>query len=231
VIIEIEDLAVVYPDGTKAIDGISLSVERGESVALIGANGAGKTSLLLALAGVLEAAEGVIKIEGVKLDAKTARRIGRSVGLVFQNPDDQLFMPRVCDDVAFGPLNFGFSKDEAKRLTDETLRRLGIAHIGERSPLKLSGGEKRIAAIATVLVMQPPVMLFDEPAAFLDPKAKRTLIDLMNGLSPVKCVATHDLSFASAVCDRVIMLKNGKVFADGSVELLEDAGLMEACGL
>ncbi len=230
--IEIKDLTIVYPDGTKAVDGISLTVRDGESIALVGANGAGKTSLLLSLVGVLPIHSGTVTVDGTGLDKKTLNEIRRRVGMVFQNPDDQLFMPMIYDDVAFGPRNYGMSEDEVSQRVDTTLLTLGITHLRDRSSLKLSGGEKRIAAIATVLAMDPSVVIFDEPTAFLDPKARRHLIGVLTGLPHGKLIATHDLTFAQEVCTRAIVIKKGRIFADGDPkEILQDVRLMEEGGL
>jgi cobalt/nickel transport system ATP-binding protein len=230
--IEIKNLSVVYPDGTKAVDGISFTVSDGESIALVGANGAGKTSLLLSLVGVLPISGGSISVDGISLNKSMLNEIRRRVGMVFQNPDDQLFMPMIYDDVAFGPRNYGLSEDEVKKRADEVLHTLGIQHLRDRSSLKLSGGEKRIAAIATVLVMEPSAVIFDEPTAFLDPKARRNLIEVVSLLPHSKLIATHDLTFAQEVCTRAIIIKKGRIFADGDPKvILHDLQLMEDGGL
>jgi len=229
--LEIRNLRVTYPDGTKAVDGVSFTVEDGESIALVGANGAGKTTLLLSLVGVVQA-QGEIRVDGVELTHRALDEIRRRVGLVFQNPDDQLFMPLIREDVAFGPRNFGVPEREVEARVDDVLARLNISHLKLRSPLRLSGGEKRIAAIAAVLAMQPSVLLLDEPTAFLDPRARRALIGLLGTLPQTKLIATHDLSFAAEACGRVVLLKEGRIFADGAPRaLLCDAPLMEACGV
>lgn len=230
--IEIKNLSVIYPDGTKAIDDISFTIGDGESIALVGANGAGKTSLLLTLVGVLNASGGSVWVDGIQLSKSTLNEIRRRVGMVFQNPDDQLFMPMVYDDIAFGPRNFGLNEEEVKKRVDSALAELSIEHLRDRSSLKLSGGEKRIAAIASVLSMEPTTMIFDEPTAFLDPKARRNLIKVLQRLSHGKLIATHDLTFAEEVCTRAILLKNGKIFADGNPrELLYHQQLMDDCGI
>jgi cobalt/nickel transport system ATP-binding protein len=225
------DITVQYPDGTKAVDVVRFAIESGESVALIGANGAGKTSLLLSLVGVLPLSGGTIEVDGVSLDKKSLQTLRAKVGLVFQNPDDQLFMPSIFDDVAFGPRNFGCSEPEVGECVDAALSKLGILSLAERSPLKLSGGEKRLAAIATVLSMRPEYMLFDEPTAFLDPKAKRNLARLLSELPQGKIIATHDLNFAAETCSRVLLLQRGKLADDDGVALLQDAELLENAGL
>jgi cobalt/nickel transport system ATP-binding protein len=229
--LELQNLTVVYPDKTKAIDGVNLSVREGENIALIGENGSGKTTLLLAIAGVLEPLNGTVTVDGIGLTKKTINEIRKRVGLVFQNPDDQLFMPFVFDDVAFGCRNFGMPADAVATRVDETLNQLNISHLSDRSSLKLSGGEKRMAAMATVLAMEPSVLMFDEPTAFLDHKARRSLIETLNKLHHTKIVATHDLTFVAETCGRVVILKNGQVAADGSLSLLHDKELMHNCGL
>ena len=224
-------LTVGYPDGTTAVEGLTVHVERGETVALVGANGAGKTSLLLSLAGLLPVRGGTVSIDGIGLDRTTAGDIRRRVGFVFQNPDDQLFMPEICEDIAFGPRNQGLCEAAVAERVDAVIAELGIGHLRHRSPLKLSGGEKRTAAIATVLSMDPALILLDEPTAFLDPKSRRALINTLRSLPQTKLIATHDLPFAAELCDRVLMLKNGKLFAEGTPGLLADAELMAACDM
>ena len=229
--LRLQNVTVVYPDKTKAIDGIDMTVGKDENIALIGENGAGKTSLLLAIVGILDPVDGTIAIDGIQLTKKTVIEFRKKIGLVFQNPDDQLFMPFVFDDIAFGCRNFGLSEEEVKIRVDESLVRLNIHHLRSRSSLKLSEGEKRMAAIATVLAMDPSVLMFDEPTAFLDHKAKHLLIETLKKLHHTKIIATHDMAFAAEVCDRVIILKNGKIAADGTLALLHDRELMHSCGL
>lgn len=230
--IEINNLSVVYPDGTKAVKDITLTAHDGESIALVGVNGAGKTSLLLSLVGVLPMASGSVTVDGVQLSKKTLNDIRRRVGMVFQNPDDQLFMPMIYDDIAFGPRNYGMEEAEVAKKVDDALSALGITHLKDRSSLKLSGGEKRMAAIATVLSMDPSAIIFDEPTAFLDPKARRGLIGVLNRLGQSKLIATHDLTFAEEVCTRAILVKNGTIFADGDPKtLFRDVKLMDDCGI
>lgn len=229
--LDIRELSVQYPDGARALEGLSLSIENGESVALVGANGAGKTTLILALVGIV-ASKGEVLVQGLRLEKRTVHEIRRRVGVVFQNPDDQLFMPTIGEDVAFGPRNLGVSEEEIGPRVEACLHRLRIGHLRHRTALKLSYGEKRMAALATVLAMEPSVMLFDEPSAFLDPRARRTLIGVLNGLSQTKLIATHDLNFALETCRRSVLLKDGKIFADGPSEtLLTDEKIMDACGL
>jgi len=229
--LKLQNITVVYPDKTKAIDSITLTVSEGENIALIGENGAGKTTLLLAIVGILELSNGTIEIDGTRLEKKTVNEIRKKIGLVFQNPDDQLFMPLIYDDITFGCRNFGMPEDEIKLRVDETLKQLNINHLGSRSSLRLSGGEKRMAAIATVLAMKPSILMFDEPTAFLDPKAKRSLIDTLQKLEHTKIIATHDITFAAKVCRRVIILKNGQIIANGMTNILYDKELMTNCEL
>jgi len=207
--LKLQNVTVIYPDKTKAIDNLSFMLNAGENIALIGENGAGKTSLLLAIAGVLKPAEGVIEAP-------------KQIGLVFQNPDDQLFMPLIYDDVAFGCRNFGLPEEQVKTRVEETLSQLNISHLKNRSSLKLSCGEKRMAAIATVLSMNPSILMFDEPTAYLDPKAKRALAETLKNLQHEKIIATHDMAFAAEVCNRVIVLKEGRIVAEGGKDLLHD---------
>ena len=229
--LKLRNISLVYPCKTKALDDITLSMHEGESVALIGENGAGKTSLLLAVSGVFAPEQGTIEVDGIQLSKKTLREVRKRIGLVFQNPDDQLFMPLIFDDVAFGCRNFGMAEDALAARVEETLRLLHISHLGRRSSLKLSGGEKRMAAIATVLAMEPRVLMFDEPTAFLDHKARRRVIETLQNLRHTKIVATHDLAFAAEVCDRVVILKEGRVAGDGALALLRDKTVMQNCGL
>jgi cobalt/nickel transport system ATP-binding protein len=229
--IELENVCVTYPDGTAALRNVDLRIADGESVALIGANGAGKSSLILALVGVLKST-GRIRVDGLLLGPDTLPEIRRRLGVVFQDPDDQLFMPTIGQDISFGPENYGVSPAETAARVSDVLSQLGIQALRDRSPLKLSGGEKRVCAIATVLVMDPAAMVFDEPTAFLDPRARRNLIRLLGRLTPTKLIATHDLAFADEVCPRAVLLREGEIFADGPCsELLYNDALMEECGV
>jgi cobalt/nickel transport system ATP-binding protein len=225
-------MGAVYPGGIRAFTDVSFEAEAGENIALMGANGAGKTSLLLALVGILPLSSGSVSVDGVALDQNNSGELRRKVGLVFQNPEDQLFMPSIYEDLVFGPRNLGLSEEESARRAADVSGLLGISRLRDRSPLRLSGGEKRLAAIATVLTMRPEVMLFDEPTAFLDPRARRSLIAVLKLLPHTKIIATHDLSFAAQVCSRAIILKDGGVRALGGTEtLLSNSILMEECGL
>jgi cobalt/nickel transport system ATP-binding protein len=189
-------LTVEYPDKTKALDNISFEIKKGANVALTGDNGSGKTTLALTLAGAIKPTAGTFETGG-------------SVGMIFQNPDDQLFMPTIFDDVAFGARNAGITA--VKEAAERALAELNILHLKNRSPFKLSGGEKRMAAIATVLAMRPDIILFDEPAAFLDNKSRRALLEVLRKLPQTKIIATHDPEFASQICGEEIILAEGKL--------------------
>ncbi|MDR0858517.1 MAG: energy-coupling factor ABC transporter ATP-binding protein [Oscillospiraceae bacterium] len=214
--LNVNNLSVSYPDGTEVLRGVSFTLKRRENAALIGANGAGKTSLLLSLSGILGISGGNADACGVALGKQTLGEYRRSIGLVFQNPDDQLFMPSIFEDIAFGPRNLGVPEAEIAPLVQRTLESLGIAHLSARSPLKLSGGEKRLCALATTLAMEPEFLLLDEPTAFLDPKARHNLAGLLNRLPQGKLIATHDLSFARLTCSRVLLLSDGEVSDRGA---------------
>jgi cobalt/nickel transport system ATP-binding protein len=214
------------------LNNISFHIKKGESVALIGANGAGKTSLFLALAGILPLTHGSIFIDGVALSKHTIKTARRKIGFVFQNPDDQLFMSRVQDDVLFGLLNRGIAEEEAQSRARDALAKLGVEHLADRSPFRLSGGEKRLCALAAVLVMDPEIVFFDEPSAFLDPKSQRTASAVIQTLPLTKLIATHDLTFARTLCDRALILRSGSLVADGDPStLFDDAENMSRWGL
>jgi cobalt/nickel transport system ATP-binding protein len=230
-VVNIENWTVTYPDGTVAVDHFNLKIAPGEHLALIGANGAGKSSLILSLVGVLPG-EGSVTVDGVPLDKEHLTAIRTKVGVVFQNPDDQLFLPTIYDDIAFGPRNLGLDEESVRYRVEDRLNLLHISHLRDRTALKLSGGEKRMAALATVLAMKPSVMVLDEPTAFLDPKARRNLIQVLKKLPHTMLIATHDLAFAAEVCQRSVLLRAGKVFADGqSRALLYDERKMDEAGV
>lgn len=230
--LEIEKLSYAYPDGHVAIREIDLKINEGESVALVGANGAGKSSLFKLIIGISDIREGSIRIGGLPVEKKTLKDIRKKVGMVFQNPDDQLFMTKVYDDIAFGPRNELLSDEEVEERVAGALEVLGITHLRDRMPHRLSGGEKRVIAIASVLSMKPEIILFDEPTSFLDPKARRNVINTLDKLKMTKIIATHDMDMALEICDRVIIMNQGSVFADGPVEkLLLDEELLLQCSL
>ncbi|HEY5557739.1 MAG TPA: ABC transporter ATP-binding protein [Acetobacterium sp.] len=227
-----KDLSYSYPDGHAAIKNVNLEIKDGESIALVGANGAGKSSLFKLIVGISDIGEGSIQVDGVSVEKKTLKDIRRKVGMVFQNPDDQLFMTKVYDDVAFGPRNELLSETEVEQRVNQALEVLGIIHLKDRMPHRLSGGEKRIIAIASVLSMDPNIILFDEPTSFLDPKARRNVMETLGKLAMTKIIATHDLDMALDICDRVIILHHGSVFADGSVkDILLNEELLLNCHL
>jgi len=231
--IQVEGLTFTYPSGPVALAGLNLQVEKGERLALVGPNGAGKTTLFLCLAGVLSANQGRAWVSGLDVgDRAQRRRLPEKVGIIFQNSDDQLFHATVFDDVAFGPLNLGLPPDEVKRRVAEALTQVGLTGFEARVPFHLSGGEKRRAALAGVLAMRPEVLLMDEPSMHLDPRGRRELIQLINRLSNTKVIASHDLEFILATCQRAIVLDQGRLIADGPVrDLLADRTLMEEHGL
>ena len=227
----INNVTVEYPDGTKAINNLSLNVKSGEKLALIGANGAGKSTLMLAIEGILDST-GEIKIDDLVVDSKNIVKVRQQVGMLFQNPDDQLFMATIYDDIAFGPRNAGLDEESVKYRVEDRLKLLNIEHLKDKTALKLSGGEKRMAALATVLAMKPSVMLLDEPTAFLDPKARRNLINVLNTLPHTMLIATHDLTFAKEVCREAVVIKDGNFFAKGNCdEILYNQELMDEGGI
>ncbi|OQA99059.1 MAG: Cobalt import ATP-binding protein CbiO [Spirochaetes bacterium ADurb.Bin218] len=214
-IVQAEDLHYTYPDGKFALQGLSFLITHGESVAIIGANGAGKSTLLMHLNGVILPQKGMVRIGEMPVTRETLPNIRRTVGTVFQDSDDQLFMPTVFDDVAFGPLNLGFPKEEVEKKVRETLEKVGALHLINRATHRLSGGEKRSVAIATVLAMAPDILVMDEPTSNLDPKSRRNLIELLKSFTHTKIIATHDLDMAMDLCTRTIVLSEGKIIADG----------------
>jgi cobalt/nickel transport system ATP-binding protein len=230
-VIEIEGLSFSYPDGQQALQEVNLVVHAGESVAIIGPNGAGKSTLLLHFNGILRG-NSKVRICGLPAEDRNLKEIRRRVGMVFQDPEDQLFSPTVFDDVAFGPINMGCSKAEVERRVKQALERVGMSGYEQRSPYHLSVGEKKKVAIATVLSMEPEILVLDEPTSNLDPRSKWNLIKLLRGLCITKIVATHDLELVRALCHRTVMLDHGKVVADGSTEvILSDLSLLQAHGL
>jgi len=230
--VEIKDLVFTYPDGTQALKGVSLSVAHGECVAIIGGNGAGKSTLLQHLNGYLMPTSGEVRVGDFALTRETAKTIRRSVGMVFQDPDDQLFMPTVFEDVVFGPLNLGLSPQESEKRAAEALERVGMSHLRERPPYKLSAGEKRAVAIATALAGLPDVLVMDEPSSNLDPRGRRRLIELLKSFEHTRMIATHDLEMVVEICPRVIVLDHGKVVLEGAThEILGDEALMLSHGL
>ena len=231
--VAVRDLSFVYPDGTEALRDITFTVEPGSAVALVGANGAGKSTLLQHLNGCLfSAKQGEIRIGETVVSRKSVSLVRRAVGMVFQDSDDQLFMPTVAEDVAFGPLNADLPSEEVVRRIESALERVGMSHVQDRPPYRLSAGEKRAVAIASVLAMEPEILVMDEPSSNLDPRARRRLIELLQSFGHTRIIATHDLELAVEVCSRVIVLDEGRVVADGPmIDVLNDEALMEAHGL
>lgn len=230
--IEVENLSFAYPDGYQALNGVSLRIAPGEKVALLGPNGAGKSTLILHLNGILRPQAGVVRAAGMEVGEKTLGRVRAAVGLVFQNPDDQLFSPTVFDDVAFGPIYQGVKPAEVRARVDEALSAVGMLAYKERVSHHLSAGEKKRIAIATVLSMRPEILVLDEPTAGLDPRGRRTLINLLRELPQTMLVATHDIRMVLELFPRVVIMDEGRIVADGPTErLLSDPGLLAAHGL
>jgi cobalt/nickel transport system ATP-binding protein len=230
--VEVKNLQHVYPDGTVALHDISFRIHHGESVAIIGANGAGKSTLLLHLNGYLSATSGEIVIGDAQLAKENLAEIRRTVGMVFQDPDDQLFMPTVFDDIAFGPLNMGLTAKEVEARVMEALERVEAVELRDKPPYHLSGGEKKRVAIATVLSMLPEILVLDEPTNGLDPHARRQLIALLRAFHHTRIVTSHDLDMVLELCERTIVLQDGRVMADGpTLEIFANEELLKTCRL
>jgi cobalt/nickel transport system ATP-binding protein len=226
--VEFKDVSFRYPDGTRALNGVSFRIIHGESVGIVGANGSGKSTLLLHMNGYLLPTAGTVTVGDIVLQKNTVQDVRRRVGVVFQNADDQLFMPTVFDDVAFGPLNLGLDGDSVKERVYEALGRVNCLALRDKPPHHLSGGQKSAVAIATVIAMEPDILVMDEPAANLDPKSRRSLIEMLKSFSHSKIIASHDLDLILDVCRRCIVIKDGTVVADGPADrILSDKGLLE----
>lgn len=231
-LIEMRGVSYRYPDGTEALHDVGFRIVHGESVALVGSNGAGKSTALLLLTGLLLPSSGEVRIGDMPVTAGTQSQVHRTVGYVFQESDDQLFMPTVLDDVAFGPLNLGLPPREARSCAQAALESVGAGHLATRAPYRLSGGEKRLAAIAGVLALSPSVLVLDEPSAGLDPAARRQVINLLCSFSHSRVIATHDLDLVLDVCKRVLVLHEGCLCADGSPsDIFSDLPLLARCRL
>ena len=227
--IRVENLSYHYPDGRVALDGVDLNIAPGERVAIPGPNGAGKTTVMLPPTGELSQNSGTVEIGGMALNRKNLREIRRRVGVVFQDPDDQLFMPTVAQDVAFGPANFGVTGDALAERVQAALEIVSMTEHADRSPAHLSGGQRRRAALATVLACEPEILVLDEPSANLDPVARRELAETLATLSATMVIVTHDLPYAAQLCERAIVLDSGVVVADDSVTaVLSDRELLAA---
>jgi cobalt/nickel transport system ATP-binding protein len=227
----VENLDFSYPDGHVALHAVSLTIDRGEKVALVGPNGAGKSTLMLHLNGILSG-NGHLEVAGLAVTSPNLPQIRAKVGLVFQNPDDQLFSPTVFEDVAFGPLHMGLPEAEVRHRVSWALEQVGMSHYADRLSHHLSVGEKKRIAIATVLSMDPELLVLDEPTAGLDPRARRSLINLLRGLPQTALVSTHDMLMVRDLFPRMVIMDNGRIVADGPTEvLMEDELLLEAHGL
>ncbi len=226
--IECKGVSYAYEAGRYALRDVSFHIAPGEAVGLIGANGAGKSTLMKALLGLIFP-EGEINVDGVHVEKRTLTQVRRKLGYVLQNSDNQMFMPTVYEDMLFGPMNYGLSREEAEAKADGALDRLGIAELKHRHNHRLSGGEKRMAAIATILAMEPAAVLMDEPTSALDPCNRRRVIDVIRGMGKTRLIASHDLDMILDTCDRVLLLSGGRMVADGAAgEILRDRALLEA---
>ena len=225
----VEDLAFAYPDGHQALYAVDLRIGRGERVALLGPNGAGKTTLVLHLNGILRAGRGRVAVAGLPVEKASLQEVRRRVGIVFQDPDDQLFMPTVGEDVAFGPCNLGLAEEEVAARVAEALEQVGMAGYADRPPHHLSFGQRRRVAVATVLSMRPEILVLDEPSSNLDPAGRRELAEVLQALPVTLLMVTHDLPYALQLCPRSVVLDDGVVVADGPTrDLLADTALLAA---
>lgn len=228
--LEISQLTFNYPDGHQALFGVDLRVQRGERVALLGPNGAGKTTLVMHLNGILHGGVGSVSVAGMPIDVDNRDallEIRRRVGIVFQDPDDQLFMPTVAQDVAFGPANLGLSQSVIDARVEEALTQVGMLEFADRAPHHLSFGQRRRVAVATVLAMKPEILVLDEPSSNLDPASRRELAETLHGLDITMLMVTHDLPYALQLCERSVILSGGVIAADGpTLEILSDSELM-----
>ena len=228
-VLDVQGVAFAYPDGRQALFGVDLHVHRGERVAVLGPNGAGKTTLVLHLNGILTAGAGTVSVSGLRMEKKNLAEIRRRVGIVFQDPDDQLFLGSVRQDVAFGPANLGLKGAELERRVMAALEQVGMVDYADRPPHHLSYGQRRRVAVATVLAMEPEILVLDEPSSNLDPASRRELADILRGLDVTVLMVTHDLPYALELCPRAVVLSDGVVVADApTYDVLTDADLMAA---
>lgn len=226
--LKINNLSYTYPDGHKALKGIDFSINQGESIAILGPNGAGKTTLILHLNGILGELKGEIEVDGLEYSSENIGKIRKTVGVVFQDPDDQLFMPTVIEDVMFGPKNFGYSNEESETNAVEALKMVGMENFQDRAPHHLSFGQKRKVAIATVLASKPKLLVLDEPASNLDPASRRDLIDILIKLDISIILVTHDLPMALEICERSLVLNEGTIKEDSlTKDILQNKQLMK----
>ena len=230
--LEIKELAFAYPDGNQALYGVNLSIQKGERVALLGPNGAGKTTLVMHMNGIHPTSHGSIHVAGQLVDSKnkeSIKQIRSKVGIVFQDPDDQLFMPTVGEDVAFGPYNMGLRETELKKVVDEALELVGMSEFKDRPPHHLSFGQRRRVAVATVLAMKPEILILDEPSSNLDPASRRELADILRSLDITIVMVTHDLPYAFELCERSVILSGGIIVADNDTKvILKDQALLKS---
>ena len=227
--IEFRHVDFSYEKDRPVLRDLSFRIEKGESVGLIGANGAGKSTVMKLLLGLLTPKSGEILVDGVPVGKKTLAEIRRKLGFVLQNSDNQMFMPTVYEDMIFAPLNYGLSREEAERRVDAVLEKLGLQELKHRHNHRISGGEKRMAAIATILAMEPEAVLMDEPSSALDPCNRRRVINIIRELPQTKLITSHDLDMILDTCERVILLSGGRIVADGPADvILRDKALLEA---
>lgn len=226
--IEFENVSFAYEQGAPVIDGMSFAIADGESVGLIGANGAGKSTIMKLLLGLVSG-EGRIAVDGIDVNRDNLGKIRQKLGFVLQNSDNQMFMPTVFEDMMFAPLNYMVSREDAEKRVDEVLERLDLQYLKHKYNHKISGGEKRMAAIATILAMEPEAVLMDEPTSALDPYNRRVVINTIRGLKQTKIITSHDLDMIMDTCDRVILISRGRIVADGNAEeILSNKELLEA---
>ena len=229
--INIKDLNIKYPDGTKALNNLNLDINDNENIGLLGANGAGKSTLFLSMLGVVPIDEGIITVNGIKVNKNNIDKIRMDVGRIFQNPDDQLFSSTVYEDVAFALNNLNMNKEEVENIVYDILNKLGIYHLKDKAVYKLSGGEKRSACIASILVQNPKIILFDEPTSYLDRKSKRKLIEIINSIDSTKLIASHDFDLIKETCTKVVILKNGSIYYNGNMDVLNNEEFLVEAGL
>lgn len=229
--LQISELAFAYPDGNQALFGVNLTIQKGERVALLGPNGAGKTTLVMHMNGIHPTMQGEVRISGTLVDNKnkeSLKAIRSKVGIVFQDPDDQLFMPTVGEDVAFGPYNMGLRDSELDKVVEDSLSLVGMLEYKDRPPHHLSFGQRRRVAVATVLAMKPEILVLDEPSSNLDPASRRELADILRSLNITMIMVTHDLPYANELCERALILSGGVIAADGKTsDLLKDSALLK----
>ena len=230
--IEVQNVSFSYNKKFDVLENINFKIEDGESVGIVGANGVGKSTLLKLLVGLELDYKGKIEIDSMPVDKKNLSKVREKIGYVFQDSDSQLFMPTIYDDVAFGPKNYGFSKEKVEERTIDALKSVGIEELKNRPIYHLSGGQKKLASIATVLSLKPEVLIFDEPTVGLDPKNRRRVIEVLNTINKTKIITSHDLDLIYDTCDRTILIANGKTIKDGKTkEILNDKKILEENGL